>query len=614
VFDTKLTRLEFLKILFWGGTGVMLGSLGFFRIGNIGNYKQLAFADNRGGGGGGDASKTFPMTESQRRARGFEIRRKAADMTYGIEWPKHPNNGEENDYRENGKPTYIANYTKGLPHNKRGEPDREAYRSLLRALESGDPKDFENIEVGNPDPNGLRFFNPQAGLTFTLEGPDPFGLSQPPAPRIDSAEGAAEMAELYWMSLVRDVNFTDFDNDDNKLIQRAAEDLSTYSAFYGPKQNGKVTPDTIFRGNWPGTLKGPYVSQFALLGTKIPAFDLMPDDGYVILGWGNRIDQRILTLLPGSDHLTDFKEWLRVQNGFDPRRGEFCSNEYDKTPRFIHTPRDLANWVQYDDLPSQEFTIASLILLHQEVPCMLVIDDPAAVVRGGTAPFDPGNPYRGSRTQEGFFNFGPFHPLAFVSEVVLRALRAVWFQKWFVHRRLRPEEFGGRIHIQKTGQAEYPIHHDILESDVFDEPQFKKRDSFLLPQVFPQGAPPHPSYGAGHASAVGAMATILKAFFDERFVLRNPVVPNKDGTKLEPYKGSDKDELTVGGELNKLASNVAVGRQFAGVHYRSDYVESISLGEKVAIGILEQQREIYNEDYSFTFTKFNGEKMVIRKR
>jgi hypothetical protein len=31
VSDTKLTRLEFLKILFWGGTGVMLGSLGFFR-------------------------------------------------------------------------------------------------------------------------------------------------------------------------------------------------------------------------------------------------------------------------------------------------------------------------------------------------------------------------------------------------------------------------------------------------------------------------------------------------------------------------------------------------------------------------------------------------------
>jgi hypothetical protein len=263
VSDAKITRLEFLKILFWGSTGVMLGSLGFFRIGNDGKYKQSAFADNnnRGVGGRVDASKTFPMTESERRARGFEIRKKAADMTYGVEWPKHPNNGEENDYRENGEPTYIANYSKGLPHNKRGEPDREAYRSLLRALESGDPKDFENIEVGNPIPNGLRFFNPQAGLTFTLEGPDPFGLFQPPAPRIDSAEGAAEMAELYWMSLVRDVNFTNF--DDNKLIERAAEDLSTYADFHGPKENGKVTPDTIFRGNWPGTLKGPYVSQFA---------------------------------------------------------------------------------------------------------------------------------------------------------------------------------------------------------------------------------------------------------------------------------------------------------------------------------------------------------------
>src|SRR5688572_8920917 len=99
-------------MLFWGGTGVMLGGLGFFRIRNNGNYKQLAFADNNREGDREDASKTFPMTESQRRARGFEIRKKAADMTYDVEWPKHPNNGEENDYRENGEPTYIANFSK----------------------------------------------------------------------------------------------------------------------------------------------------------------------------------------------------------------------------------------------------------------------------------------------------------------------------------------------------------------------------------------------------------------------------------------------------------------------------------------------------------------------
>jgi hypothetical protein len=191
-------------------------------------------------------------------------------------------------------------------------------------------------------------------------------------------------------------------------------------------------------------------------------------------------------------------------------------------------------------------------------------------------------------------------------------MRATWFQKYYVHRRLRPEEFGGRIHIQKTDQAEYPIHHEILESHLFDEPEFKKRGSFLLPQAFPEGCPTHPAYTAGHATVAGAQATILKAFFDETFVLPNPVIPNKEGTKLEPYTGPDKDELTVGGELNKLASNVAFGRNWAGVHWRSDALDSVLLGEKVAIELMRQQSRTFPEDFHVVFTKFNGEKVEIK--
>ena len=40
------------------------------------------------------------------------------------------------------------------------------------------------------------------------------------------------------------------------------------------------------------------------------------------------------------------------------------------------------------------------------------------------------------------------------------ALKAAWAQKWLVHRRLRPEAFGGRIHLTKTKTGSYPIHPD----------------------------------------------------------------------------------------------------------------------------------------------------------
>lgn len=49
--------------------------------------------------------------------------------------------------------------------------------------------------------------------------------------------------------------------------------------------------------------------------------------------------------------------------------------------------------------------------------------------------------------------------------------------------------------------------------------------SALLPQAFPEGAPTHPAYGAGHATVAGACVTILKAWFDESFVLPPPSSP-----------------------------------------------------------------------------------------
>ena len=47
-----------------------------------------------------------------------------------------------------------------------------------------------------------------------------------------------------------------------------------------------------------------------------------------------------------------------------------------------------------------------------------------------------------------------------------------------------------------------------------------------------------------------------------------------------PYRGT---ALTVGGELNKLASNIALGRDTAGVHWRSDGIEGLKVGGAVAM-------------------------------
>src|SRR5207248_3848890 len=113
-----------------------------------------------------------------------------------------------------------------------------------------------------------------------------------------------------------------------------------------------------------------------------------------------------------------------------------------------------------------------------------------------------------------------------------------------------------------------------------------------------------PSYGAGHATVAGACVTILKAWFDESFELPNPVVSNASGTALVPAPAGTR--LTVGNELNKLAANVAIGRNMAGVHWRSDYEESLRLGEAIAIEVLREQKLTYNERHSFTAQRFDS--------
>lgn len=573
-----------------------------------------------------------------RRTIARAIREDAAELAWLRPHPEQRSNGEESDHRNaNNQLSFIANFSKALPHVRTGEVNGLAYRALLRALDGGDPQLFEQIPLGTP--SGLDLTNPQAGLAFDLEGPDAQAVSIPPAPRIDSRENAAEMAELYWMALMRDVRFnpppppappgTHFGNA--AIAGDAVGHLNSFGQdFRGPKQGTPpvVTRQTLFRGFTRGDLRGPYISQFLLIGSADPALGLTPQDGFIRYGT-LVIDQRSRRAQPGKDYLTRYEapppgppaapmppNWLAAQNGVDYRNTDLILPDR----RFIRTLRDLATYVHFDALYEAHLN-ACLILLSLQVPAV----DPSA-------PPDQGNPYIDPSTQDGFGTFGGPHVLTLVTEVATRALKAVWYQKWGVHRRLRPEEFGGRIHVHVSGLPARPgplafpavppgrfpqIHPDILDTtpnSLLDRVRARNQASFgnntfLLPQAFPEGAPIHPAYGAGHATVAGACVTILKAFFDESHLLPDVFVPDTTGQNLQPDPTSPR--LTVGGELDKLAANIALGRNGAGVHWRSDYTQSLLLGEQIAIGLLEEQKLTYNEHHHFTLTRFDGTGIVI---
>ncbi|MBA2251814.1 MAG: vanadium-dependent haloperoxidase [Nitrospirales bacterium] len=484
----------------------------------------------------------------------------------------------------------MASYSKGLPHNALGEVDISAYDKMVQALQSGRSADFEIIPMGEANPAKRRkLVNPQSGLAFDYAGADSHHLSQPPAPLFSSAEQAGEMVENYWMALTRDISFTEYDS--HPLTTAAVNDLTTLTDFRGPKIGGTVTTKTLFRGLTPGDLMGPYLSQFLLKAAKFGA---------------EIIDQRIQTTEAGKDFMTQYADWLQVQRGTKQP-----DNIFDPILRYIRNGRDAGQYVHIDVL-FQGYFDACLILAAP------VTSDPAT--SGYGVPCNPGNPYVNSLTQEGFGTFGPPHIKGVLGEVAVQALKAVWYQKWFVHRLLRPEVFAGRIHNHKTGAASYPIHSDVLNSDALQRIyDMSGKTSYLLPMAFTEGSPLHPSYGAGHATVAGACVTILKWFFDESFPIQSPMEANpdmihldQDGTTLRPYLGADKDQLTVGGELNKLASNIGISRNISGVHWRSDLAQSLVLGEEVAIRTLIDFRESVAEDFDgCTFTKFDGTEITV---
>lgn len=98
----------------------------------------------------------------------------------------------------------------------------------------------------------------------------------------------------------------------------------------------------------------------------------------------------------------------------------------------------------------------------------------------------------------------------------------------------------------------------------------------------------------------------MKALFDGDCEIPDDekVIPTGGGAELVSagnYTGQDPlrdvpansigvtETLTIRGELNKLASNMALGRNRVGIHYRSDGIEGLRLGERAAIQFMEDQ-------------------------
>lgn len=580
--DPEKTRLQ--RRGFLGQAGAGLTALA---VGGNAAAQATAAAGSGPAGAAGDYDEAF-------RQRTHKVRIELARANAEVPIPPHPTNGDEARY-----PNKIGSDSRALPHNARGEVDLAAWKLASTAFSTREPADFEKIPLGGT----RKLLNPIGTLAVNLDGLSPAQFSLPPAPTLAGTARASEAIEIYWVSLLRDVPFSEFsDATSNKDVIAAAEELSRAPDFHGPKASGKVTPQTLFRGaayyvdsndrsgrtgRWvtpPGVTDGPYISQF--LYRDVP--------------FGPQVlPARIRAYTPASEFLTGYDEWLSVQNGNGPK-GRIA---YEANSRYISNSRDLAAYAHA--------AAAFGLVGNQLLSTPWAADGTGGIFPGAQNTLAASNPYLKLKTSGGASGtFGAAYFQSILSLAASLGIRINYYQKWYEQRVLRPEAFGGLVHHRLANKvSDYPVHEAFLGSQALERSR-AKNGTFLLSHVFPEGAPIHSSYPGGAAIIGAVTVTLLKAFYDESLPIPNPVQPDPaDPTRLIPYQGPP---LTVGGELNKLALNYGSGRTAGGIHWRSDAAASYAQGESLVISILREQKQTFREPFSgFSFTRFDGTRVTI---
>ncbi len=527
-------------------------------------------------------------------------------------------------------------YHKGLHHNdfgQIGEDQLPAFAKLQVALAKHRPELFKAIEL--PD-KGRPLVNPQAGLAADRECAEGFYFRLPKAPEHCGQDEttAGEFIELYWMALLRTVPFDQWETHPG--VQEAISELSELKLYTNTATPNaptytkrSLTTNSLFRGgDWDPEHRehsGGFISQFLLL--QVPY-------GSQSFDQRERLRAELDQDEHSKPHMTTWDNWLAVQRGASV--GTDAKEISDSKATYLHDMSGLARYVHLDKL-YQAYLNAAFILIGAPSKEKFGSDLPYGCRcsdTGGNGTLDERNDGKDFPREEGFGTFGVPHVLSLVTEVATRALKSVWYQKWVMNLRMRPEAYGGLVEralgteerdrqsaVDALGKALEIIRSSRAASEIQKANAATNRTAegtFLLPMSFKEGSPIHPAYGAGHATVAAACVTVLKAFFDGSKTFEDlkltPQEPNpeKDYRELRALpRGSDKT-ITVGTELDKLISNISIGRNMAGVHWRTDYSQSALLGQRIAISMLYRQRRDYHErPWKMQFRTLGGNHVSI---
>lgn len=490
-----------------------------------------------------------------------------------------------------------------------------------------------------------KFVNPSAGNNFSMLGPATQQFVVPVPPSISSKEEAINLVELYCMAWCRDIPFSNYETDQRILLAvNFLNDAGLDAPAVPSLIKGLVSPNNIFRVL---STPGHYVSQFLLKTFK----------------FGNNVIVPTCKIaLPNVNFLKDRESFENTQNGI-------VQTAYEKTPdeKFIYSGRALLECVHFDN-PADLYHQALYILMQEKVPIVpnlggekpfvdLNCAEIMALLSMGTHValqvcwYNKWNVHVRARPDYvcGILDTNmstPVVPTGKGCEGCAAALASLGINLDSPPKQSKVESpklsvsnkdirdvnvsddltddvnvsdviegndvnvsddlsGGDDLTVSSTKTARGPLFNPVITESEILKITHRLQGNYLLSSGYPEGSPFHPSYPAGHATIAGCAVTILKAFFKNEHALTNCVMPLADGSGVDAIENT-----IVADELDKLADNISMGRNWAGIHDRADALVSLKLGERIAIELLKDTKKRF-DDVSFTLRRFDGSTLVI---
>jgi hypothetical protein len=434
-------------------------------------------------------------------------------------------------------------------------------------------------------------------------------LQLPAAPHMGPAELAAELAELYALSLVRDLPFALMqdphctiwiDGTTRFTLHELLCELRSLSWFDdqalpvpGPIEtvlcsrtvcgeadhrrglrlngDGQLTLRTLFRG--VVARRGPEM--------RLSAFHRADPDARTDLEFSEAPD--------ATAPMSRWLDWIERCSGASLT----LPDEPEMAPPGVDTPRALVERI------------------HQSHPCRTYFNAVLRLLARG-AEFDPG-----LRPLAGEAPLAPQGILSMMAEAADLAFSSAMRMQGRADRLSRPGVFAARI-TSLLRTDEMPAQENGTLRAAAEELSHKApnllhwidrynrvhgRDgldgqTLLLPAM--RGAvPQHRADYVAQAMIAGALSTLLKALFDSRRHARLRMV------------GADKCGVDICSEADRLAADVALARSVAGGYFQAENHQDLRLGEALACQVLRSRLEAQGRSLSLGFTDFDGRAVTL---